>query len=241
MSDEAGLSRRANRAVRRPRTPATTQKRLLERHSSQADAGTRTPDPLLTMEVLYQLSYVGASSESYRGRRRSRYAPSAKLTTSVPAVLGRFAAVSGAFQGQIAPEPSPARSQRGLRTQSGRDLTDTEAPMPINGEDEVSGSIPDVGSYRNITAARYAFCPRLSSLSARRGQRIISTGAPLSLTRPAPETRPGISPSLGRARRRSRRSARRPGRRSTPHVRSAARSPRSCGPRRACRARRGAR
>ena len=25
----------------------------------QADAGTRTPDPLLTMEVLYQLSYVG--------------------------------------------------------------------------------------------------------------------------------------------------------------------------------------
>jgi hypothetical protein len=27
---------------------------------SRADAGTRTPDPLLTMEVLYQLSYVGA-------------------------------------------------------------------------------------------------------------------------------------------------------------------------------------
>ncbi len=31
---------------------------------SEADAGTRTPDPLLTMEVLYQLSYVGASDES---------------------------------------------------------------------------------------------------------------------------------------------------------------------------------
>jgi hypothetical protein len=30
---------------------------------SQADAGTRTPDPLLTMEVLYQLSYVGANEE----------------------------------------------------------------------------------------------------------------------------------------------------------------------------------
>jgi hypothetical protein len=28
--------------------------------SLRADAGTRTPDPLLTMEVLYQLSYVGA-------------------------------------------------------------------------------------------------------------------------------------------------------------------------------------
>jgi hypothetical protein len=27
---------------------------------SQADVGTRTRDPLLTMEVLYQLSYVGA-------------------------------------------------------------------------------------------------------------------------------------------------------------------------------------
>jgi hypothetical protein len=26
----------------------------------EADAGTRTPDPLLTMEVLYRLSYVGA-------------------------------------------------------------------------------------------------------------------------------------------------------------------------------------
>ena len=28
----------------------------------RADAGTRTPDPLLTMEVLYRLSYVGVSS-----------------------------------------------------------------------------------------------------------------------------------------------------------------------------------
>jgi hypothetical protein len=27
--------------------------------SKEADEGTRTPDPLLTMEVLYQLSYVG--------------------------------------------------------------------------------------------------------------------------------------------------------------------------------------
>jgi len=30
------------------------------RSSLRADAGTRTPDPLLTMEVLYRLSYVGA-------------------------------------------------------------------------------------------------------------------------------------------------------------------------------------
>jgi hypothetical protein len=27
---------------------------------AQADAGTRTPDPFITSEVLYQLSYVGA-------------------------------------------------------------------------------------------------------------------------------------------------------------------------------------
>src|SRR5918999_433143 len=30
--------------------------------SRGADAGTRTPDPLLTMEVLYRLSYVGAGT-----------------------------------------------------------------------------------------------------------------------------------------------------------------------------------
>jgi hypothetical protein len=35
-----------------------------EQNETRADAGTRTPDPLLTMEVLYQLSYVGASDKS---------------------------------------------------------------------------------------------------------------------------------------------------------------------------------
>ena len=40
------------------------QKLLVCAASAQADAGTRTPDPLLTMEVLYQLSYVGANGES---------------------------------------------------------------------------------------------------------------------------------------------------------------------------------
>jgi hypothetical protein len=30
------------------------------RSFGRADEGTRTPDPLLTMEVLYRLSYVGA-------------------------------------------------------------------------------------------------------------------------------------------------------------------------------------
>ena len=31
---------------------------------SEADGGTRTPDPFITSEVLYQLSYVGARAES---------------------------------------------------------------------------------------------------------------------------------------------------------------------------------
>lgn len=30
----------------------------------EADAGIRTPDPFLTMEVLYRLSYVGTSRQS---------------------------------------------------------------------------------------------------------------------------------------------------------------------------------
>jgi hypothetical protein len=30
----------------------------------QADAGTRTPDPFITSEVLYQLSYVGAGPDA---------------------------------------------------------------------------------------------------------------------------------------------------------------------------------
>lgn len=30
----------------------------------RADAGTRTPDPFITSEVLYQLSYVGAAMDA---------------------------------------------------------------------------------------------------------------------------------------------------------------------------------
>jgi hypothetical protein len=33
----------------------------------EADAGTRTPDPFITSEVLYQLSYVGESGSALRG------------------------------------------------------------------------------------------------------------------------------------------------------------------------------
>jgi hypothetical protein len=38
---------------------ATTQKPLLERHSGQADAGTRTPDPLLTIVVVGGAEMLG--------------------------------------------------------------------------------------------------------------------------------------------------------------------------------------
>jgi hypothetical protein len=31
---------------------------------SEADGETRTPDPIITSDVLYQLSYVGASTQS---------------------------------------------------------------------------------------------------------------------------------------------------------------------------------
>ncbi len=33
------------------------------RQIPKADAGTRTPDPFITSEVLYQLSYVGVCSD----------------------------------------------------------------------------------------------------------------------------------------------------------------------------------
>jgi hypothetical protein len=40
----------------RPLTPREPTGRII-----RADAGTRTPDPFITSEVLYQLSYVGVS------------------------------------------------------------------------------------------------------------------------------------------------------------------------------------
>src|SRR5829696_9087357 len=51
-ASQSALTRPGRRA-RRPRSQASGSR-------TEADEGTRTPDPLLTMEVLYQLSYVGA-------------------------------------------------------------------------------------------------------------------------------------------------------------------------------------
>jgi hypothetical protein len=53
------LGEGANEAEDLPRV-AARENEVGDLHSSRrADAGTRTPDPLLTMEVLYRLSYVG--------------------------------------------------------------------------------------------------------------------------------------------------------------------------------------
>jgi hypothetical protein len=48
---------------------AATLKVLGLRALCEADAGTRTPDPFITSEVLYQLSYVGAGTDASEGAR----------------------------------------------------------------------------------------------------------------------------------------------------------------------------
>ena len=63
------------RQGRRPRVDPSTEKRpseesRFEKKSLQiprADGETRTPDPIITSDVLYQLSYVGASRDSSGG------------------------------------------------------------------------------------------------------------------------------------------------------------------------------
>src|SRR5688572_12618935 len=50
----------AARTARAPQSPTEPTETPSTRRTTEADEGTRTPDPLLTMEVLYRLSYVGA-------------------------------------------------------------------------------------------------------------------------------------------------------------------------------------
>src|SRR5438067_11246667 len=61
-NDHLGQRRNpARAAIRAPRCGRLAVER--------ADAGTRTPDPIITSDVLYQLSYVGGGSQSSRGNR----------------------------------------------------------------------------------------------------------------------------------------------------------------------------
>jgi hypothetical protein len=54
------------------------------------------------MEVLYQLSYVGANRESYRDRRPVEVSSKHEMTTSAPAVLGAFLwRCQGRFRGGL--------------------------------------------------------------------------------------------------------------------------------------------
>jgi hypothetical protein len=48
---------------------------------AKADAGTRTPDPFITSEVLYQLSYVGATGDASGGGCSTRAAACGRTAT----------------------------------------------------------------------------------------------------------------------------------------------------------------
>jgi hypothetical protein len=118
----------------------------------EADAGTRTPDPLLTMEVLYQLSYVGANPNPTVVAADLDMIPARNDHKCPVGSGGVFVAVPGMFQGQNAREASPAQSRRALRTQPGRDLTDTEAPMPIHGKEGVRPERPAPSTHRKASS-----------------------------------------------------------------------------------------
>jgi hypothetical protein len=44
--------------------PGQHDLQLARANEREADAGTRTPDPIITSDVLYQLSYVGGSEKN---------------------------------------------------------------------------------------------------------------------------------------------------------------------------------
>jgi hypothetical protein len=90
------------------------------------------------------------------------------------------------------PKSSPwCRASLLLRSASGPAAVGCEHQADVaqlvehrHGKAGVKGSSPFVGSpfsYRNVTAVRYHFCPRLSPLSARRGRQITSTGVKMAL------------------------------------------------------------
>jgi hypothetical protein len=80
----------------------------------KADAGTRTPDPFITSEVLYQLSYVGAGTDASDGasREESYGAPAAPTTSSVSNSASRD---SPCFSQNAGPMPRISISSSALR------------------------------------------------------------------------------------------------------------------------------
>ena len=82
---ERGARRlRSRDAQRRLLTPALTRAERISRFA-KADAGTRTPDPFITSEVLYQLSYVGAAPDA-SGAGAKRETPSVLTRVERPGV-----------------------------------------------------------------------------------------------------------------------------------------------------------
>src|ERR1700733_10523488 len=70
----------------------------------QADAGTRTPDPFITSEVLYQLSYVGVRGPVYP-RPRDHRAPTGGRLSRETAVTDRVRS-RGFRSGRASPRPA---------------------------------------------------------------------------------------------------------------------------------------
>jgi hypothetical protein len=68
----------------------------------EADAGTRTPDPFITSEVLYQLSYVG-TTPGIVAPLRGRSFPRASLA---PCLQQERAQVGVARIDQVSPSPA---------------------------------------------------------------------------------------------------------------------------------------
>ncbi len=81
----------------------------------EADGETRTPDPFITSEVLYQLSYVGATGDASDGRARAREAredrPRHAHTHTARAQRYAGAAVSRSSSASVANSESPCFSQ----------------------------------------------------------------------------------------------------------------------------------
>jgi hypothetical protein len=98
------LTRRLDTRAR-PRPSLTTQSLAFAGLSGEADAGTRTPDPIITSDVLYQLSYVGGENQSSPAQD--------SIVTSVPTgVKGQTsaAAASGSStQPRLCGVPNDAR------------------------------------------------------------------------------------------------------------------------------------
>jgi hypothetical protein len=102
-------------------TPVLTPA-LRARHIPRADGGTRTPDPFITSEVLYQLSYVGApgalivatvlryGSAATSGRPAARPATRMSTQSARKTITGRVHSPVASYSAPIANGPVAANA-----------------------------------------------------------------------------------------------------------------------------------